>query len=236
MPALAVVAAVAACADFVDPNIPEAGGPAVLSAVAVVSDRGTVDVRGIMNAGLDLIGVQRDVPDAGLGVNDTVIQPVAVERDGDHRYQSMWAFDVASEPIAIELRGPPIPGIIAAPPTAMLRGIRREGPDTLRITAGSDLLIRLAAEPGASTPSPISQQWFLTIAAAAREFRLGGSGAPPDTILVPGRFLPAGDSLEVRLIYQQLAEAQAPPGDYIGVFTLDARLFWTVRVDGGDGP
>lgn len=231
-----LVVALVACADFVDPNIPEAGGPAVLSAIAVVSDRGTIDVRGVLNAGLDVIGVQRDVPDAGFGVNDTVIEPVAVERDGDHRYQSVWAMDPVSEPIAVAFRGPPVPGIVASPPTASLRGIRREGPDTLRIAAGSDLLLRIQPEPGASTPTPTSQQWFLTIAAAAREFRLGGSGAPPDTILVPARFIPAGDSLEVRLIYQQLAEAQAPPGDYIGVFTFDTRLFWTVRVDGGGGP
>jgi hypothetical protein len=40
----------------------------------------------------------------------------------------------------------------------------------------------------------------------------------------------------VRLIYQQLAEAEPPPGDYIGIFTFDVRLYWTVRVDAGQQP
>jgi hypothetical protein len=235
--AVAVVAAAfAACIDFVDPNIPDAGGPAVISATSVISERGTIDVRAVLNPGLDLAGIRRIVPDPGLAVNDTVIAPDRIQRDGDRIYQSLFAFDVATGRVAVRFLAPPVPGIAAPPPTAHLVGIRRMGPDTLRIASGSDLLIRLAREPGTSEPEPLSRQWFLTLAADTAEFRLGGNGPPPDTILVPARFIPAGDSLEVRLIYQQLAEAQAPPGDYVGVFTLDTRLFWTVRVDAGGRP
>lgn len=233
---LASCMAVLACIDFVDPNIPDAGGAAVISAIAVFSDRGTADVRATFNPGLDVTGVRRPVADPGLLVNDTVIQPDRIQRDGDRLYEALYPFDPATETVTVEFLAPAVAGIAASRPAASLSGVRRIGPDTLRMVSGSDLLLRLTAEPGTSAPAPLSRQWFLTLAAATTEFRLGGNGPPPDTILIPARFIPAGDSLEVRLIYQQLVEAEPPPGDYIGIFTFDVRLFWTVRVDAGQQP
>ena len=233
---LAGCLAALACIDFVDPNIPDAGGAAVISAIAVFSDRGTADVRATLNPGLDVTGVRRPVADPGLLVNDTVILPDRIQRDGDHLYEALYAFDPATETVTVQFLAPSVAGLAAPRPSASLSGVRRIGPDTLRMVSGSDLLLRLTTEPGTSAPAPLSRQWFLTLAAATTEFRLGGNGPPPDTILIPARFIPAGDSLEVRLIYQQLAEAEPPPGDYIGIFTFDVRLFWTVRVDAGQQP
>lgn len=229
--ATVAVVALAGCIDFVDPNIPDAGGPAILNATAVVSDRGSVDIRGSLDPGIALSGVRRAVPAPALEANDTAIEPDQVRRDGRRFYEALLPFDPASEALTISFLAPPVPGVEAPRPAARLFGIRRVGPDTLRLAAGEDLLLRITPEPGTSQPPPAIQQWFLTLSAASNEFRLGGNGPPPDTILIPTRFIPTGDSLEVRLIYQQFVDVQTPPGDYIGLFTLDARTFWTVRVD-----
>jgi hypothetical protein len=96
---------------------------------------------------------------------------------------------------------------------------------------GGDLALVLESDLGTPEPAPGIRQWFLTIAGDSTTFRLGGDGLPPDTILVPARWIPPGDSLAVRLIFSQSASVTPPPGDYVGIFALDTRLFWTVRMD-----
>ncbi len=225
-----------ACIDFVEPNIPDAGGPAILSATAVISDRGTVDVGAMLDPGLDHLGVRRQVPEAGLEAYNATIEPDRVQRDGRRFYEAGFEFDPAVDIQTVVFLAPVVPGIAAPRPGAHLFGIRRLGPDTLRLVSGADLLLAVTAEPGTTTPAPDIRQWFLNLGSATDEVRLGGNGPPPDTMIIPTRFIPMGDSLEVRLIYQQSVDVRGAPGDYIGLFVLDSRVFWTVRVEAGAPP
>ena len=82
---------------------------------------------------------------------------------------------------------------------------------------------------GTSDPEPEIRWWFLTLWDTAGAFRLGGDGAPPDTIVVPARWVPAGDSVTALLIYQQSGRIESLAEQYVGLFALDARASWVVR-------
>jgi hypothetical protein len=225
---LLAAALAAGCLDFIEPEIPEMGAPAVLQATVRLTDRGEVTVEARLEPGLDGAGFRRRVDDPALTVLGRVLVPDTVLRNGARVWDTQWQASpdiVASE---VRLASPAVASIGATPPSVAWLGLRAVGPDTIRLARGVDLLLPLVLTPGAPQPLPQIRQWFLRLAGRSGAFNVSADGPPPDTIFIPARWIPAGDSLEVRLIFNQSSVLHDPPGDYIGLITLDTRLFWTL--------
>ncbi len=216
------------CLDFADPILPSRGAAAVASARVSVTNQGSVELSLHLLPGLDSAGVPRDVSSRHARLLDRTVEPDSVTRR-EWIYHAMWMTEPGNVIGPIVFEAPTVRNV-AAPPSIVWYGVRRIDPDTLHLDAGADLRLRLDANAGASQPSPSQRQWVVTLATDNGVFRLGADGVPPDTILVPSRWIPPGDPLRVQMIWTQTADIRQPPGDYIGLVTLDARVSWTVRV------
>ncbi len=223
-----------ACIDFVDPNIPgisDRGSAAVLEARITVTDSGRVNADVKVLPGLDFEGFRRVVLTPRLEAMDRILQPDTVRRDGTLRYVEVWDVDPDIVLGPITLRGPEIDGVVAPPPSIEWFGVRRAGPDSLRLEEGKDLWLGVIAVEGPSTPPPSIRQWFLTLTSGDHSFRLSSDGSPPDSIRVPPNWIPVGDTVHARLIFTQSHVLNESPGDYTGVITADTRLFWFILKD-----
>ena len=222
------LAPTAGCLDFVDPVLPSRGAAAVATASVNVTDRGDVEFVLRLLPGLDSAGVPRDVASGTVRLLGRAIEPDTVTL-------REWIYHATFRMDPVQLAGPIIfeaPAVrgVAAPPTFRWYGARRIDPDTLILQAGRDMTLVLDADIGTPGPMPTQRQWIMTLASTGGVFRLGADGIPPDTVIVPARWIPAGDIVRVHLIWVQSADIRPPPGDYIGLVTLDARVSWTVRV------
>jgi hypothetical protein len=218
------------CIDFVEPDIPELGAPATLQATVRLTDLGTAEIDAQLMPGLDGSGARRQLTGTPLEVLGQTIDADTIRRNGVRRYLESWVAPDSVVGQRITLRAPGIQGVVAAPPSIEWVGLRKLGTDTLELPAGQDLRLPVALGIGVSSPHPEITQWFLRLAGDSAAFGISADGVPPDTILVPAHWLPRGDELDVRLIYNQSSILRSPPGDYIGVITLDVRLFWTVQL------
>lgn len=226
MPALLA----AGCIDFVEPDIPELGAPAAIQATIRLTDMGTAEVDASLQPGLDRNGDRRRLL-GPLEVMGRTLEADSVLRNGMRRYIEAWPTSDSVVIQRIMLRAPPIEGLRAPRPAIEWTGMRKLDPDTLDIRSGEDLILHIELGKGEAVPPPRIRQWFLRVAADSASFNISSDGPPPDTIFVPGRWLPRGDRLDVRLIYNQQAAVGIPPDDYVGIITLDVRVFWTVRVN-----
>ena len=223
---IASLVAVAGCIDFVEPELPERGAPAVLQLAVRLLETGMTEVDGRLVPGLDEAGVPRRVTDERLRVLGRDLDPVSTEGAGVREYRAEWP-DTASAASAIEARGPGLAGLTA--PGIRWYAMRHDGPTSLTYEAGSDLALTVDVRPGTAEPEPDIRFWFLTLSDSTSVFRLGADGAPPDTILVPARWVPTGDSVSAVLLYQQTARIETAAESYIGLITLDARIAWVLR-------
>jgi hypothetical protein len=138
-----------------------------------------------------------------------------------------------ADPILIE--APAVDDVAAPPPVARWFTVRRAGPDTIRLAAGADLVLVLDTAAPAPEPRPDTRQWVLALTGADGTFTIAATGAPPDSILVPARWIPAPADgvVQVRLTDQQSAQLRPPPGDYIALLTMSTRITWTVLIGPG---
>jgi hypothetical protein len=224
---IAALLAVAGCIDFVEPELPERGAPAVLQLTVRFLATGTTEVDGRLVPGLDEAGVPRRVTDARLRVLGHELEPDATTSAGTRVYRADWPGGAADAAGPITARGPGVEGLAA--PGIRWYALHHDGPASLTLAADSDLRLTVAVTAGVAEPEPDIRWWFLTLSDSTRVFRLGADGAPPDTILVPARWVPAGDSLSAALSYQQSARIESQSEHYVGLFTLDTRVSWVVR-------
>ena len=221
------------CIDFVEPNIPgisDRGSAALFEARIVVTDSGRVNTDARLTPGLDFEGFRRPVTAPQLEVIGRVLEPDSVRPDGTLRYIASWDVGPNTLLAPITLRAPEVEGVVA-PLAIEWFGLRRAGPDSIRLLEGEDLLLPVAAVDGTSRPEPSIRQWFLTLSSGGHSLRLSADGVPPDPISVPPRWIPQGDTVHVRLIFTQSAILEESPGDYLGVVTADTWLSWSVLVD-----
>jgi hypothetical protein len=230
--ALLLALAFAGCIDFVEPDLPERGAPAVIQAAIRLTDRGDAQIEALLAPGLDQAGLRRGVARDTLHVLGRAVTPDSIARNGSRRYRSAWAAPgtVVAEPVTF--RAPLLEEQASSPPELTWTGARRLGSDALDIIAGEDLVLEVRAGSGTASPAPDIRQWFLRLEGDDGAFNISSDGPPPDTIQVPARWIPAGDTVAVRLLYAQSAVIENADGDYVGVITLDIRLHWTVRIQG----
>lgn len=224
--ALAAIAC-AGCLDFVEPELPERGAPAVAQVAVVLTDSASLTVTGTLAPGFDDDGLRRDVLDARVAAAGDLFEPSDTLADGSFRYATTRPFEPGAMETTIEIRTPRVastsPNVIVNWP-----GLRRLDGDTVR--RGPDGSVRLHVElvPAGplAEPRPATRQWFLTLAGEEGTFRLSADGPPPTELDIPARWLPDG-RVSARLIYQQSARVQPEP-DYVNLITLDLRVHWTI--------
>lgn len=217
------------CIDFVEPDIAELGAPAVIQATIRLTDLGTVEVDARLVPGLDGAGFRRSVEDPPLEVLGRIVDVDSVSRNGTRRYVASWLASPDIVADTVTFRAPAVRPVSAAAPAIQWLGIRREGEDTVSLDEDEDLRLAIRLTPGDAQPQPQIRQWFLRLGNDSTAFNISADGVPPDTVLVPSQWIPTGDSVGVRLIFSQSSVLRDPPGDYVGVITVDTRLFWTLR-------
>lgn len=213
------------CIDFIEPELPDRGAPAVLQMTLRLLETGTAELEGRLVPGLDAAGVPRRVSDPKIRVLGRHIDPDSTTSAGTRFYQAQWTQAAGANPL--EAAGPEVARLAAAPGFRWY-GIQKPGPGTVNVQQGADLPLVVAVDSRPAEPEPGIRQWFLTLSDTAHVFRLSADGPPPSEIVVPARWVPAGDSVAVLLIYQQSSKIEAS-AEYIGLMTLDIRLAWTVR-------
>lgn len=221
-----VVAGCAGCIDFVEPELPERGAPAVARIAVVLNDSGALALDGTLAPGFDDDGLRRRIADPTVVAAGETFTPSDTTDDGALRYHADEPIDPVLAHGTIEIRAPR-PAPAGAAPAVTWPGMHRLDRDTvMREPDGSVRLhIELGPEP-ASGPAPEIRQWFLNLAGEASTFRLGGDGPPPAELDIPARFIPAGE-IAARLSYQQSATLRA--GEvYVALITLDVRVHWVV--------
>jgi hypothetical protein len=233
-PAARTVLALAAacftgCLEFTEPEIPQAGAPAVLQATVSILDDGRVSASASLTPGFDSLGVPRRVTDPTLRVMGRDLQPADAVADEPRRYQGSWTIAEAEAlgPIAIE---PPTVAGAPPPPPPVWHGMRRSGPDTLRVLAGEDLVLDLEVDERGTAPI---RQWFLQMAGAEGAIRLSADGPPPERLVVPAIWLPEplpDGTFRVTLNYSQSESRVGPAGNYVLSGSLSIRADWVVMV------
>lgn len=226
---VALAAAAGACIDFVEPDLPFRGQPALFQGVLRVWDDGRVAADGSLTPGFDDDAVPRDVRRETLRALNRVVAPAAVAEDGRRTYMEQWTTTRDSVAGTLVFEAPLLAGG-APPPGFRWAGIGTPQGDTLTVAAGADLTLVVETGP-VEEPAPSTRQWLLSLSGSSGTLRIGADGVPPDTLLVPARFLPlpnAGFFAATLSYTRSLAVAQ--PSEYTGIVTLDARIEWVVRV------
>jgi hypothetical protein len=234
---LALVAALAAgsvsaCLDFVEPEIPHAGAPATLNVSLLVFNERTAALTARLEAGFDGVGLPRRVLDETLRLSGQSLQPVQRLEDGALLYETTRAVTPAEVLGPITVVPPSVTGT-TPPPAPTWLGMRRVGPDTLDLVAGTDLVLELEVAAGGTA---VIRQWFLELVGIeGSAVRLSADGPPPERLVVPAIWVPApaGDgAVNARLTYIQTETTAGPFGDYVVSASLQIRLSWVVRVPG----
>jgi hypothetical protein len=226
----AVALLAAGCIDFVAPDLPQVGGPAVFEGALRVRDDGPVRIDGELAPGIDEDGIRRRVPREAMIALDDSILPTNIQTDGTRRYLETRVADasVAAGPLSLEA---PVVAGVDSPPAIRWIGIVRVDPDTLVLASGSDLVLRTFSA-GTDVPAPLISSWTLQLRGGEDNFRIGANGAPPALIQVPARWLPrTSDGLitaELGFLRRHSVGVEAT--SYVGIFLVDVTLHWTIRL------
>jgi len=229
---LAAILLLPSCIDFIEPDLPDRGAPAVIQATLRLLDDSILQVDARLAPGFDEVGLGRRITRETLRVAGRDVPPDSVLRNGTHVYRT--DLDVAPLALGAIVFEAPVVRDVASPPAARWFPVRRAGADSLELAIGEDLVLTTAPADGSPEPPPTIQQWTLSLVAGGARFTIAASGVPPDTIVIPARWLPGSPNgaILARLVYQQTADLRAPPGDYIGLITFDTRIGWTILLSG----
>lgn len=228
--AVALSAGLAGCIDFVAPDLPELGAPAVLQARLRLEQGRTLHLDAVLAPGLDERGLRRTLREAAIRLQDVSLSPDSVLPNGTHVYTGRLELEPGAND-AILLRGPTVDGVGAPPPLVSWQVVRRAGPDTVMLAAG-ELRLALILPVAESAPAPDLRQWVVSLTGADDEaYTISANGPPPDTVVIPPQFVPslARGQVDVRFAELQSVQLRPLPGDYIALITLDNTIRWTVR-------
>lgn len=222
-----------ACWDFVEPDFPEAGAPAVLQASVFIDEQGAGNINALLVPGLTFGGFVRDVPNDTLLFYDRALAPTAVRRNGTREYNDAGIL-VEGDPLAqpFVLVGPDVTDITGPPPRVRWPTIRKIGPDTVSWTRGTTLVLRVDTVLAPAEPPPQIQQWFLDLRGSDRSFRVSSDGLPPAELQIPGNFMPAavGGNIFATLTFYQSGQQRSPGNDYVGNISFTVLLRWVIKV------
>lgn len=233
-----IAASLAACWDFIEPDFPGAGAPAVFQANMTVNERGVGNLTGLLVPGLATSGFLREIPNDSLLVNGKRITPVNVRANNTREYQvnGFIGDSTVTVPPVLDLLPPRVEGIASDPLRVRWYGVRKLDPDTITWVPGTNLVLRIDTALATPEPFPQIRQWFLDINGVTRSYRISSDGLPPGTLVIPPAFVPvpANNRIVVTMLWYQTGQYRSPANDYINTITLSVALTWIVRVvDGG---
>ena len=222
---------VAGCIDFVEPELPERGAPAVAEISVLVSDSGDLAVSGAMTPGFASDGLRRVVTNGSVRAGTYSIPPVDTLGNGGLRYGSSQVVDATFMRGDVLVRAPAVSRTDGTP-IVLWPGLARLDPDTIFLRADGSLVLRAATSGPIvdlfMSPPPDTRQWFLTLSGNTGVFRLGSDGEPPDSLVIPPHWVPASDGrVDARLIFQQSGIVRVAQ-TYLALISLDLRVHWTV--------
>jgi hypothetical protein len=219
--------------DFLTPDFPERGAPAVFQANIYVDETGVFRLDGSLAPGLTADGFRRGVRSDTVRVSGLILTPGSIRSNGTRDYAFPAQVSDPStfvRPIGIVV--PTLTEIRAVPPIFQWYGLRRIDPDTVVATRGEDLVLRIANDQSLSQPAPQIRQWFLALSSIEGSFQLGGQNEPPDVIRVPSYWVPAAANgrITATLTYYVAGTYQPAPGDYLLILGVNMRMRWNIRL------
>jgi hypothetical protein len=222
----------AGCWDFADPQFPEAGAPAVLQVSAFVDERGQANITALLLPGLTRGGFKREVPDDTLRIFGLALAPDSIFRNGDRQYHFIGT--VGSDPLAgpLTIAGPVVDDIVGPPTGISWFGIRKDDPDTISWSRGTELVLRIDTTLAPSIPPPQIQYWFLDLNGGGRTFRLSSDGLPPAEIHIPTGWVPEAEDAAIvaTMTFYQSGLQRSPSLDYIGNIAVNVQIRWIIKI------
>lgn len=222
-------AALSGCWDFVEPDLPAEAGVSVLQVSAFLQDDGRVQISALLAPGIDQDGFRRRILNDTLGIFDVRLPPTATRASGTREYFHTIQLegDAASRPFTVD---PPLLENVPVIPHVRWFGVRKLGADTVLLPRTEDLVLRVDADPGVSTPPPGSRSWSLELSGAGGTLLLSGSGLPPEELRIPDTFLPHGgaDMLRAVLVVTQSSTVRAP--NFRGNYGFIVRNSWIIQL------
>jgi hypothetical protein len=224
---------VSGCFDFVEPDLPEAGAPAVLQTSLSLNETGQLQAGALLAPALTLDGLRRAVLVDTLRVSSVAITPDSVRPNGTREYRLST---IVQDPIGftrpLRIKSPTVADVRAASPIIEWFALQRADPDTVIFGAGQDLLLNLIVEPGESRPAPDQRTWSLELVTDSGTFRIGAQGRPPATLRVPAYWVPPSGNGRVTayLSYLLTGTYRPAPGDYLHTLSVNLRIRWNIRL------
>jgi hypothetical protein len=233
LPALSLALLCAGCWEFVDPEFPEVGAPAVMQVSAFVTEDGRANITGVLLPGVREGGFQRLVPDDTLRILGLKLAPENVERTGRRTYR--FDGEIGRRPLegALTIDAPVVNGVTGPPPHISWFGIRKLDPDTIRWRRGTELVLHVDTTLAPSLPPPQIQYWFLEMRAGARVFGVSANGLPRTQLHIPGDWVPASSdsTVSATLTFFQSGVQKSPSNDYIGSIDVNVQVRWIIKVE-----
>lgn len=226
--AAALAAVVASCIDFVAPDLPELGAPAVFDAALRVQENGSVQIDARLSPGLTDDGLRRQVTRPAVRVLDRDVEPRSGGLDGRRSYFEEWRTTRDSVAGTLSIEAPAVAGV-GSPPALRWPGIRKLDGDTVFLTSEQDLVLHVHTAAD-DAPAPLNRSWLLQLDGFESSFVIGARGVPPETLAIERRWLPAplGGSISAVLSYSRSVSVRPENANYIGVLLVDSRVAWTV--------
>lgn len=237
-PAAASVATLAAAAllsGCLDIAAPEAR-PAGLSVNVEVEDGDptAIRVQGSFAPGTTGDGTEREVADPRLRVLGRALSPSETHPGGGLSWEDSWEPDpsLLDRPEGTVL-GPRLAGDGSAP-TVSAPLVSRAGPASVRVPPGADLALPLQDLPGPTAGPDRFYTWRVEVRdpdPPGTLFRAGGTGIPPDTLVVQREHLEGslGDGpLEADLTFRTSDPGRQGDGRYDVSMTWSTVVTWQV--------
>lgn len=226
---VAILSAVAAsCIDFVAPDLPALGAPAVFDASLRVRETGDVQIEANLSPGLTEDGLRRQVTRPAVRVLGRDVSPAGGGLDGRRSYFQEWRTTPDSVAGELTIEAPAIAGV-GAPPALRWPGIRKPDGDTVFLPPERDLVLHVHTATD-DDPKPLNRSWLLQLEGFESSFVIGARGAPPATITIERRWVPAplGGSIHAVLSYSRSVSVRPDNANYIGVLLVESRVVWTI--------
>lgn len=185
-------------------------------------------LEGTLDPGTDLSGETRTVLDGAPRVLGVSVAPADTTALGRRHYASRWTLPGDSVgPVVLE--APRVAALSPPDPVVHWSVPWSQSADTVRLAPGQDLPLVLTVRPDtASRPAPNFENWQVEVS-GTRGFRIGADGPPPDTLVIPARFLPPSpDSTLVARMSIVEGITPAPGQNYQIVFALSVALAWII--------
>lgn len=226
---LALAAFTSACFDFVEPDLADESGGALLQVTATQVENGIIDIDALFAPGIDADGFRRRVDNDTLRVLGLALGPVSQRASGTRVYDVNDTIAGLTTLHPFTVVAPRVEGV-APLPEVVWQGFRKLGSDTVIIQRGDELTLPVETDLGVPRPTKPNQQWLLGVAGKTNSFLIGGSGLPPLVIRIPVAWIPERpDSiLSATLTVSQSGVVRVPA--YRAALNYSASINWTVII------